>query len=432
MPPTKLPKIEPSVITTIKLLFSLENYKTPILAVSYKGEKHCRKANEQRKTTRHFNRGRLFSKGFLITPSKGITAVLESMLEDTIDNILALLYNILDMKNRVKEYRLKRGLSQEELSKLCGIPRTTISAIESGKAVPSVDYAIKLSKALGCSVEELFVSEEISFFLEGFREGPFISSRVGHKKVLYSIDSKIATFLPPDGIYQNGQIKWFERRHIPTYIFVGCDTSLHIISYKLIAKNIRFIPFYASSEKALKLLKKGYVHLAGVHLGTLEENLRKIKGYLGEGYTVLKVFSWEEGIMLREGISKTFKELNKREILWLVRERGTGSRKVFEELSAELGSVNYREITGGHRELAFSLKNGFGDAGVGTKFFAYEYGLGFLSVKKEDYCICYRQELEEDEGFSVILTGLMERSYREFLKSLPGYYVNSGLEKFVV
>lgn len=156
------------------------------------------------------------------------------------------------MKNRVREYRLKRGLSQEELSKLCGIPRTTISAIESGKAVPSVDYAIKLSKALGCNVEDLFMSEEISFFLEGFREGPFVSSRVGNKKVLYSIDFKIATFLPPDGIYQNGQIKWFERRHIPTYIFVGCDTSLHIISYKLIAKKYTFHPFLCFKRKGFK------------------------------------------------------------------------------------------------------------------------------------------------------------------------------------
>ncbi|MDM7266510.1 MAG: helix-turn-helix transcriptional regulator [Aquificaceae bacterium] len=80
--------------------------------------------------------------------------------------------------NRVREYRQRLGLSQEELSRITGIPRTTISSIESGSVMPSVDYALRLARALGCSVEELFSQEEYKFF-PGFKEGLFISYLVG-------------------------------------------------------------------------------------------------------------------------------------------------------------------------------------------------------------------------------------------------------------
>ena len=51
------------------------------------------------------------------------------------------------------------GFSQRKLSALSGVPQPMISDIENGKTKsPTVDTAIKLSKALGCTVEEL-VSE---------------------------------------------------------------------------------------------------------------------------------------------------------------------------------------------------------------------------------------------------------------------------------
>lgn len=51
------------------------------------------------------------------------------------------------------------GFSQRKLSALSGVPQPIISDIENGKTKsPTVDTAIKLSRVLGCSVEEL-VSE---------------------------------------------------------------------------------------------------------------------------------------------------------------------------------------------------------------------------------------------------------------------------------
>lgn len=311
------------------------------------------------------------------------------------------------------------------------MPRSTLSAIESGRAVPSVEYAIKLSKALGCTVEELFGEEEKLVFL-GPADGPFVSARVGEKLVIYPMDARILTLLPPDGTVREGKVEWFNKSTLPTYVFAGCDTSFGLLSYELVSEGVRTVAIYASSRKALRLLKDGYVHMAGVHLGSFEENLREIKDFLGSGYAVIRFFSWEEGVLTRKDAEiKNFKDFKNRKLVWLVREEGS-SRKAFEEIKEEVKAELFREVSGGHRELAFSIKNAFGDAGIGTRLFACEYGLEFLSVRREDYCLCYREELEEDKAFTKVLSALVSRRYREFLKGMPGYFVEKSLEKILL
>ena len=63
------------------------------------------------------------------------------------------------MKNQIKEERLKKSLTQSELAELVGVSRQTIFSIEIRKYVPSVILCLKLSKALGKKVEDLFQLE---------------------------------------------------------------------------------------------------------------------------------------------------------------------------------------------------------------------------------------------------------------------------------
>src|SRR6056297_3209470 len=48
-----------------------------------------------------------------------------------------------------------RGASQQQLADMAGIPRSTITNIESGAANPSLDNLVRLSAALGVGIEEL-------------------------------------------------------------------------------------------------------------------------------------------------------------------------------------------------------------------------------------------------------------------------------------
>lgn len=60
------------------------------------------------------------------------------------------------LKNRLKVARAERNLSQEELAKLVGVTRQTISSIETGQYCPSALLAFQLAKKLEKAVDELF------------------------------------------------------------------------------------------------------------------------------------------------------------------------------------------------------------------------------------------------------------------------------------
>ena len=63
------------------------------------------------------------------------------------------------MKNRLKEIRKKVGLSQYQLARLSGLSQSTVSHIERGAFIPTIDSAYKIAAVLGVRVEELFVPE---------------------------------------------------------------------------------------------------------------------------------------------------------------------------------------------------------------------------------------------------------------------------------
>ena len=64
------------------------------------------------------------------------------------------------LKNRLKEARGEKGLSQTQLAELVGVSRNTISSIETGQFNPTAKLALVLCIALDRKFEELFYFEE--------------------------------------------------------------------------------------------------------------------------------------------------------------------------------------------------------------------------------------------------------------------------------
>lgn len=64
------------------------------------------------------------------------------------------------MKNRIKELREIRKITQEQLGKLVGTSRQAINAIETEKFEPSIWLAYDIAKVFGCSIEEVFIFDE--------------------------------------------------------------------------------------------------------------------------------------------------------------------------------------------------------------------------------------------------------------------------------
>ena len=62
--------------------------------------------------------------------------------------------------NRLKEYRAKLGVNQQEMGALVQTSGQTISQIERGDYSPSVTLALKIAKVCGASVEDIFQYED--------------------------------------------------------------------------------------------------------------------------------------------------------------------------------------------------------------------------------------------------------------------------------
>ena len=62
--------------------------------------------------------------------------------------------------NRLKEYRAKLGVNQQEMGALVQTSRQTISQIERGDYSPAVSLALKIAKVCGVCVEDIFQYED--------------------------------------------------------------------------------------------------------------------------------------------------------------------------------------------------------------------------------------------------------------------------------
>jgi putative transcriptional regulator len=58
--------------------------------------------------------------------------------------------------NKVREHRLNKNLSQNNLAKEVGVARQTINLIENNKYNPSLDLCIRIAKTLGTDLNTLF------------------------------------------------------------------------------------------------------------------------------------------------------------------------------------------------------------------------------------------------------------------------------------
>lgn len=64
------------------------------------------------------------------------------------------------LANRLREHRARLGLTQAELAEKVQVSRKTINTVENAVFIPSTVLALKLARALGVAVEDLFVLED--------------------------------------------------------------------------------------------------------------------------------------------------------------------------------------------------------------------------------------------------------------------------------
>jgi len=63
------------------------------------------------------------------------------------------------VRNRVKEMRLEKGWTQQQLAEAVGVSRQSINSVERDRYVPSLELALVFARVFACSMDELFALE---------------------------------------------------------------------------------------------------------------------------------------------------------------------------------------------------------------------------------------------------------------------------------
>jgi putative transcriptional regulator len=63
------------------------------------------------------------------------------------------------VRNSVKDLRVERGWTQQELAEAVGVSRQSINSIERNRYVPSLPLALTFARVFRCSLDDIFTLE---------------------------------------------------------------------------------------------------------------------------------------------------------------------------------------------------------------------------------------------------------------------------------
>jgi molybdate-binding protein/transcriptional regulator with XRE-family HTH domain len=345
------------------------------------------------------------------------------------DTIMA---NLPPFENHLRSRRTDRGWSQEELARRSGLSRAGISAIETGRLIPSAAAALTLAAVLGCRVEDVFAlrrpePQESQWAWPPQRDPcRYWAAEVSGIERLFPAGATSMGILPHDGIYRNGSFQtqgcWDPRR---TLVVACCDPAVGLLAAELARiAGVRLIPLQYPSRKALALLSQGVVHAAGIHLSRADQvggNARVVRNQLGVGYNLVRIAHWEEGIALTPGRGLTsVRAAVRSKLRWVGRENGSGARQCLDEVLHGKRIV-HRLMASDHRGVVEAVRSGSADAGVCLRLVSEEAGLDFLGVREEAYDLCFPAPWGDDPRIRALLDAVQSPAYRRMIGELPGY-----------
>jgi len=357
------------------------------------------------------------------------------------------------LPNRVRQLRETRGLSQAALCAAVGVSRQSVHAIESGRALPAVDVALRLARALECSVEDVFGDAESEPRLTAesvgdARPGRVSLSHIAGRWLSYSL-SRDSVARSADAIAvpaTSGRVEVELLRSTAdareNLVLMGCAPALGLLADRLNARPGpgRCLWFTQSSTGALGALDRQQTHLAGVHLmdsKTGEANLPDVRR-LGStrSLVLITLASWEVGLLTARGNPKAIskvEQLGRKGLRLVVRESGSGARRLFDQELARAGlpkalAHDAAIQASGQMEVAQAIALGAADAGVATRDAALAFDLGFVPLTQERYDLVVARDDLTDSRLVRLFEVMSSASFRRELAVL-GYDVQQCDER---
>jgi putative molybdopterin biosynthesis protein len=358
------------------------------------------------------------------------------------------------LRNNLKQIRTRLGLSQQDLATVAGVSRQTISGVESGQYAPSATIALRLAKALGCSVEDLFWLEEDCIQVEAIAaQGIPLAqhlrltlAQVGGRFIAYPLlgeDAFRTEMIPADGEGwcdnedSTVEVKlWIKPETINrTVAIAGCTPVLSLWAKAAQSwyPDLRVYWSFANSMEALQRLCRGEIHIAGMHLYSPETNSYNVsfvnEVLANKKAVLINLGIWAEGLLVQPGNPKGLRsvaDLAGSNITIVNREEGAGSRQLLEYSlhQAQIPSTavrGFQQIANSHIAVARAIATGNVDAGVSTQAVATAFGLGFVPLQRSRYDLVVLKQYLEEKPVQQFLNILGHRHLHSQLVALGGY-----------
>jgi molybdate-binding protein/DNA-binding XRE family transcriptional regulator len=338
-------------------------------------------------------------------------------------------------KHAIALARERRGWTQAELAKRAQLPRSSLSAIESGRLTPSVTTALQLSRVLELSIETLFdesashaqLLESEWSWMPDSEFCRYIGAEVRGRHLFYPMNGQAHSAHLHDGVWRVGE-------NLPasvpgmelTLVLASCDPASALMEVAYARESpYRLVSFAYNGTDALRLMQQGLVHIAGLHRSNRDcpdQNLKIVREALGEGYCLLRGAFWQQGLAFAPGygLSSVAGVLDRAQT-WAMRETGSVARDWLDTISAEMTQAPAGREVHSHRAVADSIRMGWADAGVCVKLSAKELELSFLSLQEEALDFVFHESLLDDPRIQALILLLQSKSYRRTLSELPGY-----------
>lgn len=365
------------------------------------------------------------------------------------------------LDNRLREHRESHDLSQQALGDLVGVTRQAILAIEGGRQVPSTSLALRLARALGCDVEDLFTLGAHAHLDARLAPGPgsqhsadaggvrttLASDVRGSRVALAEIqDAWIAHILPADAsIAADGIVSTVgdgralveplvdPARLRSSVIVTGCAPLLGLLAARVGERygDARATWLPAGSAHSLDLLGDRLAHVAGLHTastGADDDNLAVVRRrFPDRRMLVVNLTRWRQGFVLPPGDPRRIRsaaDLLRPDLRVARREPGAAAHELLRRLLAgeDDGDLPLTgPIATGHAEVAQLVRCGAADVGVAIESVALAAGLSFVPLSEERFDLVVPAELADEGAIARLIDVLDDRAFRAEVDHLPGY-----------
>ena len=191
------------------------------------------------------------------------------------------------------------------------------------------------------------------------------------------------------------------------------------------------VQFRGGSE-AMIALHRHDCEVAGLHvpagpLGALSMN--RIQPWLRADQRVITFVVRTQGLMLAPGNPlgiEGLSDLMRGELRFVNREPGSGTRLLLEDLlrrdgldGTAISSLHNEEFT--HAAVAAYVASGMADVGFGVEAAARQFGLTFIPMAREHYCLLCREDSLDLPAMAALLRVLQNPDFQAHISRLPGY-----------